>query len=150
MARSSPEPSTGDAEGAGRARLLVVDDSESMRRQVTELLADEFEIVAALGDGEGLEAAVVEGQTDLVVLDVGLPGQNGLVLARAVIDKHPGIRVVMLTLHDDPDYVRVALTAGALGYVLKHRLGSDLVPAVRSALTGKRFLSSGVRLDDRE
>lgn len=150
MVLSSPERSTGDTEGAGRARLLVVDDSESMRRQVTELLAGEFEIVGALEDGDDLEIAVSDGHADLVVLDIGLPGRNGLVLARALTAKHPDIRVVMLTLHDDPDYVRVALTAGALGYVLKHRLGSDLAPAVRSALAGRRFLSCGVRLDESE
>lgn len=152
MVRSSPERSIGDADVAGvesvRPRLLVVDDSESVRRQTADLLAGEFEVVGTLQDGAGIELAVSDRRADVVVLDVGLPGRNGLLLARALTDRHPDLRVVMLTIHDDPDYVRVALTAGALGYVLKHRLGVDLVPAVRSALAGRRFLSAGVSLED--
>jgi DNA-binding NarL/FixJ family response regulator len=123
------------------ARVILVDDHPAVLRQVEELLPDDFEVVAALEEGGGLAKAVEEHQPDLIVLDISLPGASGIELAsRLQTAGYPG-KVVFLTVHSDPDYARAAFAAGAIGYVVKTQLASDLIPALRAALAGKRFVS---------
>ena len=110
-------------------------------RQVAQVLPPEFEIVATLQSGESLLAAIAEHHPDVVVLDITLPGQSGIVLASRLQRAGSRVPVVFLTMHRDADYVRAALNAGANGYVVKLRLGSDLEPALRAAVEGSRFIS---------
>jgi DNA-binding NarL/FixJ family response regulator len=130
-----------------RARLLLVDDSRSMLQSVVAVLGSEFDIVATLEDGRRVEQTVAERTPDVVVLDINLPGESGLAVTASLMRKPCPVRVVILTLYLDSDYVRVALGAGALGYVTKDRLATDLAPAVRAALAGTRFVSEGAGLD---
>jgi len=123
------------------ARVILVDDHPTVLRQVSGWLAGEFDVVAALEEGSGLVKAVEEFQPDLVVLDISLPGASGIELASQLQRAgYPG-KVVFLTVHSDPDYARAAFAAGAIGYVVKTRLATDLIPALRSALAGERFIS---------
>jgi DNA-binding NarL/FixJ family response regulator len=78
---------------------------------------------------------------DVVVLDITLPGLSGIELARHLAAAPAGPRLVFLTVHEDADYAQEALATGAMGYVIKSRLASDLVPALRAALEGRRFVS---------
>ena len=104
-------------------------------------LPGEFEVVDTFEDGEEVLAAVERERPDLIVLDITLPGESGLVLASRLTKAGSSARIVFLTVHSDPDYVRAALRAGASGYVVKTRLSLDLEPALRAALAGKRFVS---------
>lgn len=122
-------------------RVLLVDDNPAVLRQIAQLLPGDFEIVATQESGAGLGDAMTRHQPDLVVLDITLPGQNGIVLAGQIRDAGSTARVVFLTVHDDPDYLRAALDAGASAYVVKPRLSPDLVTALRHAFEGKRFIS---------
>ena len=128
-------------------RLVLVDDNPAVLRQIIQVLPAEFEVVDTFEDGEELLAAVEREQPDLVVLDITLPGVSGLVLATRLAQAGSSARIVFLTVHSDPDYVRAALRAGALGFVVKTRLSLDLEPALRAALAGKRFVSP---IDDLE
>lgn len=121
--------------------VLLVDDHPAVLRQVTSLLAGRYNILGALPDGRTLLQSIDAHPPDLLVLDITLPGVSGIDLARQVAAHpvHPAI--VMLTVHADPDYRREAFAAGASGYVVKSRLATDLVPALRTVLAGGRFSS---------
>lgn len=122
-------------------RVILVDDHPAMLRQVAELLDGQFEVLAALRDGGQLEAAAAAVKPDLIVLDIALPGLSGIDLARRLADAGSLARIVFLTVHADADYAREALAAGGMGYVVKPRLASDLLPALRAAQEGRRFIS---------
>lgn len=129
-------------------RVLLVDDHPAVLRQVMQLLEEEFEVVGALQDGTTFEAAVARDRPDLVVLDIALPGRSGIELARRLTETGSSARIVFLTVHADPDYVREAFAVGASAYVVKPRLGSDLLPALRAVWEGRRFLSPGPEFGD--
>ena len=107
-------------------------------------------MVDALLDGRSLQRAVELRHPDLVVLDITLPGLSGIELARNLAAATAAPKIVFLTVHDDPDYAREALAAGALGYVVKSRLASDLIPALHAALDGRRFVSPCAALEHLE
>jgi DNA-binding NarL/FixJ family response regulator len=129
------------------ARVLLVDDNPAILAQVVQTLAAHFEIVGTLHDGTTLDTAIAEGNPDLIVLDITLPGENGLVLARRLRTAGCKAHTVFLTVHADPDYARSAFACGASGYVTKARLATDLVPALVSALAGGRFVSPDAGID---
>jgi DNA-binding NarL/FixJ family response regulator len=129
------------------ARVLLVDDNPAILAQVVQALAGHFEIVGTLHDGATLAVAIAAQNPDLIVLDITLPGDNGLVLARRLRSVGCKARIVFLTVHADPDYARSAFAAGASGYVTKARLATDLVSALASALEGERFVSPNAGID---
>ena len=124
-----------------------MDDNPAILAQVVGSLAGRFEIAGMLPDGTTLEAAVATQKPDVIVLDITLPGDNGLVLARRLQAAKCTARIVFLTVHADPDYARAAFAAGAFAYVTKARLATDLIVALELALEGGRFISPGVGLD---
>ena len=110
-------------------------------RQTMRLLSDEFEVVDTLDSGQRLTTVVAALEPDLIVLDITLPGLNGMELATQLKKTGCSAKIVFLTVHQDADYAREAFDVGATGYVLKPRLASDLIPALHAALEGKRFIS---------
>jgi DNA-binding NarL/FixJ family response regulator len=115
---------------------------------VTALLPAEFHPVASLSSGDGLAAAIAEHHPDIVVLDITLPGANGIELASRLRATAGCPKIVILTVHDDPDYLRAALEAGAAAYVVKARLLQDLVPALTAVRGGRQFVSASGGLAD--
>jgi CheY-like chemotaxis protein len=103
------------------ARLLLADDHPGMLEQIVRLLQGEFEIAGTVGNGLDLTTAALRLDPDVVVLDITMPGQDGIEAARRL--QHDGCRakLVFLTVHDDPDYLGAALQTGAAGYVVKTR-----------------------------
>ena len=130
-----------------RVRLLLVDDNAAVLRQVIQLLPREFEIVGTLEDGTGLRDAVRNHQPDIIVLDITLPAVSGIALASQLRKAGCAAKIVFLTVHSDPDYVRAAFAAGAAAYIVKTRLSLDIVPALRTALRGERFISPSPELE---
>lgn len=120
---------------------MLVDDNPAVRRQVAQVLPAEFEIVDTFESGERLQAAIEALHPDIVVLDITLPGQSGIALAKRIKSSGAATRVVFLTGHCDADYVRSALRAGARGYVVKTRLSLDLAQALRAVVEGDCFIS---------
>ena len=128
-------------------RLLLVDDNPAVSRQVIRLLPSEFVVVDTLEDGAGLRGALQEHQPDIIVLDITLPGLSGIALALQLRDAGVAARIVFITVHNDPDYVRAALAAGAAAYVVKTRLSLDLVAALQAVTEGRRFISPSPELE---
>jgi len=124
-----------------RARVLLADDHATNRALLRALLETEFEVIGEVHDGHALLAAAAALAPDVVVADIGMPGCDGITAARTIVRKHPSTRVVLVTVHDGADFVERGIAAGALGYVLKHAAGDELVVAVRAALRGERHLS---------
>ena len=130
-----------------RTRVLLVDDHPAALRSFAGMLDVEFEVVGTAPGGlEGVRAAA-ELQPDVVMLDMTMPGIDGLEAARRIRKSGSTARILFLTIHGDSDYVEAALKAGAVGYVLKSRAGQDLSTAIRLSLKGEVFVSPGAELD---
>jgi DNA-binding NarL/FixJ family response regulator len=121
-----------------------VDDNPAVLAQVVHALAGRFEITGTLPDGSTLDAAVIAQKPDVVVLDITLPGENGLAVARRFRAGGGTAPMVFLTVHSDPDYARAAFAAGGSAYVTKARLATDLIVALELALENGQFVSPGV------
>jgi DNA-binding NarL/FixJ family response regulator len=125
-----------------KARILVADDHpvvlDGLRRMLDA--QPDFEVVAEARDGAEAVAGAAEADVHLAILDVSMPRKTGLQAAREILRGDPGIRVLMLSMHDNEEYLFDALAAGAAGYVLKTAVDRDLVEACRAALRGEPFL----------
>ncbi|MGW2821917.1 response regulator [Streptomyces sp. NPDC001443] len=126
-------------------RILLADDHALVRRGVRLILDGEpdLEVVAEAGDGAEAVALARTHQVDLAVLDIAMPRMTGLQAARELLAVKPGVRVLMLTMHDNEQYFFQALKAGAGGYVLKSVADRDLVAACRAAMRDEPFLYPG-------
>jgi DNA-binding NarL/FixJ family response regulator len=124
-------------------RIVLCDDHAVLRGGLRALLAGEpgLEVVGEAGDGaEGVER-VVALRPQVALLDITMPGMSGIEAARAIHRLAPEVKVLMLTMHDDPEYLFQALEAGAAGYVLKRAADVDLVEAIRRVVLGEAFLA---------
>ncbi|MUT94282.1 response regulator [Streptomyces sp. Z38] len=130
---------------AGRIRILLADDHALVRRGVRLILDREpdLEVVAEAGDGAEAIAMARTHDVDLAVLDIAMPRLTGLQAARELTAQRPGLRILMLTMHDNEQYLFQALKAGAGGYVLKSVADRDLVAACRAAMRDEPFLYPG-------
>lgn len=124
------------------ARLLLVDDDERVLDQMCHLLSGEFEIVGRARDGKQMIAEADRLLPDIIVADVSMPNLDGITAMRSVLDRHPGALVILFTMHREPDVVRLALEAGARGYVYKLQGIDDVIQAIHSVLCGDIFVSS--------
>jgi DNA-binding NarL/FixJ family response regulator len=130
------------------ARIALVDDHPAVLQQTIELLSNDFEIVDAMDKGRDLLALAATEQIDVMILDITLPDMTGIELARRLRKSGSTAKIVFLTVHNDPDYAREAFQAGAVGFVVKPRLASDLIPALKAALAGKVFVSPCAELKE--
>jgi DNA-binding NarL/FixJ family response regulator len=125
-----------------RTRILLADDHTVVRHGLRMILdaAPDFRVVAEAGDGvQAVELGLRE-DIDLAVLDVAMPRRTGLSAARELTRRRPGLKVLMLSVHDINQYFFEALKAGASGYVLKTVADRDLVQACRAVMRGEPFL----------
>ena len=123
-------------------RVLVADDHAVVRHGVRLLLDREpdLEVVAEAADGAEAIAAAATGDIDLVILDVSMPRMSGLQAARELSRRHPGMRILMLSMYDNEQFLFESLRAGASGYVLKSGADQHIVEACRAAMRGETFL----------
>ncbi len=123
-----------------RIRVLLADDHAAMLERVAGLLRTECDVVGTVTDGQQALEAARELKPDVLVLDISMPVMNGIETAHRLQEAGNPARIVFLTVHDDADFAREALEAGALGYVIKQRMASDLVTAIKDAHIGRSFL----------
>ncbi|MFF2849073.1 response regulator [Streptomyces sp. NPDC058001] len=123
-------------------RILLADDHALVRRGVRLILDGEpgLQVVAEAGHGAEAVELARAGGVDLAVLDIAMPRMTGLQAARELSARHPALRILMLTMYDNEQYLFQALKAGASGYVLKSVADRDLVAACRAAMRGEPFL----------
>jgi DNA-binding NarL/FixJ family response regulator len=124
-----------------RARILLADDHKGIRDRAVRLLEPEFEVIGTVGDGCELLKASSQMKPDVCVIDISMPQVNGIEAAIQLRESGTAAVIVFLTVNEDPDFVRAALNTGALGYVVKSRMATDLCAAVRDAIGGHLFVS---------
>lgn len=130
-----------------KVRILLADDHPQFLEMVERLLGPTFEIVGMVGDGHALFEAGLNLKPDVIVTDISMPVMNGIEAVDELRKANCTSKVIFLTVHSDPDFVRECLAIGALGYIFKPRVAIDLVAAIREALVGHLFIS---RFDNQE
>lgn len=129
------------AEPMAKIRVLLADDHEAILARVSRLLGEEFEIVSTVGNGRD---AVIEAnrlRPDILIMDISMPILNGLEAVSQLRSCNSATKIVILTVHVDPEFVTAAFNLGASGYVVKEQVATDLVPAIQVCLNGGQFLS---------
>lgn len=129
-----------------RIRVVLADDHPVVLAGMSSLLqaAPEIELVGEAEDGVAALELIQEHRPDVAVIDISMPGMNGVEVARRVSEACPSVRVIALTVHEDRAYVEPLLRAGARGYLLKRSAAEDLVRAVRSVAGGGMVLDPAV------
>jgi DNA-binding NarL/FixJ family response regulator len=129
---------------ARRVRVLLADDHATVRYGLKLLIDAEPDMIVVGEADEGDEAIrkTVESKPDVVVMDISMPGMNGLAATRTLKKAHPAIRVITLTRHTDDAYLHELLRAGASGYVLKRSAPTELLHAIRGVAAGGQYVDS--------
>lgn len=129
-----------------RIRVLLVDDHSLVRGGFRRMLEDEpdMEVVGEAGDGNEAVEAALRLQPDVAVMDFALPGMTGAIATKKMREVAPHTRVLILSMHSEPNYVRVSLDAGAHGYLLKNALDLELVEAIQKVAAGDIVLDSSL------
>ncbi len=124
-------------------KLVIADDHSIVRTGVQALIAQESDltIVAEVSEGWSIPSLVAEQRPDILILDLNMPGPNPIHLIRELRQTHPGLAIIALTMHDDPEWVRGALRAGAAGYVLKDEASAELIKAIRTVADGGSWVT---------
>ncbi len=131
-----------------KIRVLLADDHGDVLDTVARLLVPEFDVVGAVTDGYSLLSAAERLKPDVVIVDISMPILNGIEAVRRLMESGSQAQVVFLTIHESSDYVRAALATGALGYVVKPRLGVDLSVAIKEVHAGRSYLSPSIAPED--
>ncbi len=127
-----------------RPRVLVADDHRAMLDSLVGLLSGEFEVVATVNDGLSAVAKAALLAPDLLVLDIAMPGLNGIAVAARLKENGSTAKVVFVTNLHDREFVQESLALGEIGFVVKDRIVADLLPAIRKVLAGESFVSPSV------
>lgn len=127
-------------------RILIADDHTVVRRGLKQILLDEFPgaKIEEVPDAEGLIKKVMQGKWDIVVSDLSMPGRSGLDALQQIKISHPGLPVLILSIHPEEQYALRALKAGAAGYLSKDTAPDELVKAVQKVLLGKKYISQSI------
>ena len=126
-------------------RVMVVDDHPMVAEGIEAILEtyDDIEVIATLGNGREAVDRVAELAPDVVLLDLNMPEVNGLTATEIILERRPETRVLILSMHDSPEYISSALHHGALGYILKDVPTEEIKRAIDAVLEGERYLCTG-------
>ncbi len=124
-----------------RLKVLIADDHTLVAEGLARLLEPDFDVVEMVDNGAALIRAAREHQPDLALIDVSMPELTGVEAARKVLEAAPDCKIICVTMHSNPEFVREAFRAGASGYVLKRSAGAELAEAIRQVLHGNAYVS---------
>lgn len=124
-----------------RPRVLLADDHRLVREAFAQLLQPNCEVMGAFADGRALVAAAEKLHPDVVVLDIAMPLLNGLEATRLLRRLMPGVKVIILTVSEDPDLAAEAFRVGASGFLLKNSAASELFQAIQEVLQGRSYVT---------
>lgn len=127
-----------------KKRILLADDHRVLRTGLKLLLGSQpdFSVVAEASDGMEVLEALTEIPADIVLLDLSMPTMNGLDCLTRIREEHPGVKVVVLTMHADTAYIQKCMKSGASGYLCKDAIDTDLFTAIRTVARGERYLGA--------
>lgn len=122
--------------------IVIADDHTLVREGTQELLAKyaDIDVVATVADGEAAVDQIARHRPDVALVDISMPGMNGIEVTRAVKADFPGVAILILTVHDEPGYIRALIEAGVAGYLLKSVSETELVRAIRAVHAGESVL----------
>lgn len=129
-----------------RIRVLIADDHAIVVEGLQHVVAtqSDFEVVGSAEDGRIAVERAHELEPDIVVMDMAMPGMNGIEATRAIHDWNPGVRVIMLSMYSKMEYVYRALQAGASGFIVKRSAARELVEAIRAVHAGRHYFSAQI------
>jgi len=127
-----------------RPRVLLADDHPMMLEGLRKLLEPEYEVIGMVADCHALLEAAKRLRPDLVVADISMPGLDGIEATRRLQVALPGVRILILSVHNEPSWVRAAFDAGACGYLTKTSAPEEIETAVREVLNGQYYVSPAV------
>lgn len=127
-------------------KILIADDHAIVAEGLQHIVAADsgFEVVGTVGDGREAVRRAVELEPDVIVMDMAMPGMNGIEATRAIHEWNPAVRVIMLSMYSNPEYVYRALEAGASGFIVKRSAARELVDAIRAAHAGRHYFSAQI------
>jgi DNA-binding NarL/FixJ family response regulator len=122
-------------------RVILADDHTLITEALRQLVASHFEVVATVADGHALLDSATSLKPDVIVVDIAMPLLNGLEAGRQLKQRMPGVKLVFLTMNEDPELAVEAMKSGASGYLLKKSAASELLQAIQAALRGKSYVT---------
>jgi two-component system NarL family response regulator len=129
-------------------RVVIVDDHPMVAEGIQSILESyaDISVVATLNDGQSAVNSVLRLDPDVILLDVNMPGLSGLHAAEMILDLRPETRIVILSMHDSPEYIRAALSHGARGYILKDVPTEEIRTAIDVVMRGDQYLCTGAKV----
>jgi DNA-binding NarL/FixJ family response regulator len=127
-------------------RVVLADDQEEVRQTIANIVSEKFQVVGMAENGRHALELTYLLSPDVVLLDVSMPVMNGLEAASRLKKVGSSAKVVLVTVHDDPEFVEAALSAGASGYVLKTCLATELIESILIVMKGEIFISGSMHL----
>ena len=130
---------------ASLIRVLIVDDHPMVAQGIQSILEDHdgIEVVGTLCNGRALMEQLSTLDPDVILMDLNMPGMGGLTATELVLEQRPDTRVLILSMHNSPEYISSALSHGAMGYVLKDVPTEEIAQAIEAVMQGKRYLCTG-------
>ncbi len=122
-------------------RILLADDHPRVLERVSALLRSSFNVVGAAGNGQELITEAMRTDPDVIVADISMPIMTGIEAAHQLHAAGSRARFVFLTVHSEDEFVQACLAEGVLGYVVKSRMGTDLIPAINAVLSNQPYIS---------
>lgn len=126
-------------------RVVVVDDHPMVAEGIEAILEsyDDIDVVATLSDGQAMFDQLSELAPDVILMDLNMPGLGGLSATEMILEKAPDTRILILSMHDTPEYITTALSHGARGYVLKDVPTDEIKTAIDAVMSGEKYLCTG-------
>ncbi|WP_342075480.1 response regulator transcription factor [Yoonia sp. SS1-5] len=128
-------------------RVLIVDDHPMVTEGIQAILEtyDDISVVGTLNNGQEAVDKITEMAPDVVLLDLNMPGLSGLNATEMILEKRPETRILILSMHDSPEYISTALSHGARGYVLKDVPTDEIQTAIETVMRGEKYLCTGAK-----